>query len=56
MNPSRITELRRQYHRARGEVEDVVANAMCETYREITGQIPSDKLREAIAEAVRWND
>jgi hypothetical protein len=55
MSPERLKEIRRSYERARTEIEGIVGQALCETYRKVTGKEPSDRLREAFEDAIRFN-
>lgn len=54
MIPERIKQIKRAYHSEMAEVEATLTNALCETYKEITGKKASLKFEEAIAEAIRY--
>ena len=53
MIAERIKEIRRAYRRDMDDVEAMLTNELCNTYKEITGKKASLKFEEAIAEALR---
>jgi hypothetical protein len=55
MTPERTKEFRTMYHREMEAVEETVTMALCETYKSVTGKPASDRLRDAIADAIRFN-
>jgi len=55
MDAAELKRTAQQYHRAAEVAEQIVADALCDTFRQITGKAPSDRMREAIFDAVRFN-
>lgn len=56
MTPERLKQIKSNYNRASEALDEIIVNAMCETYREVTGKPASDRLVEALHEAVRaWD-
>lgn len=54
LTPEQIKETQRQYNRAIEQVEEILANAMCETYHKVTGKKASDRLYEKLLEVIRY--
>jgi phage gp36-like protein len=48
-------ETERRFHKAQEQVEEVLTDALCETYRRLTGKEASDRLADQFREAVRFN-
>jgi hypothetical protein len=49
-----LSQYEKDYHKAREKAVEILADAMCEVYKMLTGAHASDKLREALYEAVRF--
>lgn len=45
---------RARYHRAQDEKADALVSALCDTYTTITGRPASDRLRDELYQAVRF--
>lgn len=43
------------YNRAVDAVEDILTDVLCATYERVTGKKASQRLQEAIGQAVRFN-
>lgn len=54
MTPERLKQMKTDYSRAEESLAEVVVNAMCETYREVTGKPASDRLVEELHQVVRF--
>lgn len=54
MLQERIKQIQRTYRSEMDDVEATLTNALCETYKEITGKRPSDKFADMIADAIRY--
>lgn len=55
LTPEQIKESQRQYNRAIEQVEEILTNAMCETYHKVTGKQASDRLYEKLLDAIRFH-
>lgn len=55
MTPEQLKIAKRQYHRDIETVEDGLANAMLTTYEAVTGKQASERFREKIIDALRFD-
>lgn len=55
MDVAAIKRTSKQYNAAMEAVEEVLVDAMCDMFQEVTGKQASNRLREALHEAVRFN-
>lgn len=51
----RTEQLAKIYRREKEQSEETITIALCETYQRITGKKPSERLSEAIADAVQYH-
>lgn len=55
MDADELKRTAKRYHQAAEAAEDIVTDALCATYKHITGKEPSDRMRESIFDAIRFN-
>ncbi len=55
MDAATIKRNKERYTAAIDVVEDVVLDALLGTYQDVTGKKPSDRLREALYDAIRFH-
>lgn len=55
MDIETMKRVKRNYHQAHDAVVDVVLDALCTTYKEVTGKEAGDRLREELYQAIRFD-
>lgn len=54
MDAPEIERAKTAYYRASEEVEWIVTDALCATYKKVTGKPVTDRIREALFDAIRF--
>jgi DNA-binding TFAR19-related protein (PDSD5 family) len=54
MKLERLNQLSSIYRRERAEAQETIVIALCETYRDITGAWPDDRLKDRLADAIEY--
>ena len=55
VTPEQLKAEQRRYESAISVVEDVLTDALCATYKAVTGKEPSEQLRDELYNAIRFN-
>jgi hypothetical protein len=55
LSTEQLTAARERYTRAMEEVEQIALDAICDTLKAITCKEPDDRLRDKLADAIRYN-
>lgn len=55
LTPEQVQRAQREYNRIQDSAIDVLVDALCDTIQQVTGRKPSDRLRDELFQAVRFN-